>query len=109
MIKLQVRFETTKSQTKIREYRDRMKSNNNTNGYTLTIVVNDGKWILAGGNHSLYAAIKEDMPYIDIVFIEAELTLDELYAFGGGEECYLVVFNKLFVEVSRSKVCIMGT
>lgn len=83
MIKLQVRFETTKSQTKIREYRDRMKSNNNTNGYTLTIVVNDGKWILAGGNHSLYAAIKEDMPYIDIVFIEAELTLDELYAFGG--------------------------
>jgi len=84
MIRLQVRFETTKSQTKVREYRDRMKLQNNTNGFTLTIVVNDGKWILAGGNHSLYSAIKEGMPYIDIVFIEAELTLDELYALGGG-------------------------
>ena len=82
LIKLQVRFETTLSRKKIKEYKDRMIAENSTKSFTLTIVINDGKWLLAGGNHTLEAAIQAKMKNIDVVFIYEELSLEELYALG---------------------------
>jgi hypothetical protein len=82
LIKLQVRFETTLSSGKIKEYKDRMIAESSTKSFTLTIVVNDGKWLLAGGNHTLESATQAKMKNIDVVFIYEELSIDELYALG---------------------------
>ena len=82
LIKLQVRFETTLSRKKIKEYKDRMIAENGTGSFTLTIVINDGKYLLAGGNHTLESAIQAKMKNIDVVFIYEELSIEELYALG---------------------------
>jgi len=82
LIKLQVRFETNLSRGKIKEYKDRMVGENSTKSFTITIVVNDGKWILVGGNHTLEAILQAKLSNINVVFIYEELSLDELYALG---------------------------
>ena len=63
-----------------KEYKDRMIADSGTKSFTLTIVVDDGKWILAGGNHTLESAIQAKMKNIDVVFIYEELSIEELYA-----------------------------
>ena len=83
LILFQVRFESTLSRKKIKEYKDRMVAESGTKSFTLTIVVTaDGKWILTGGNHTLQSAIQGKFQKINVVFIYEELSIDELYALG---------------------------
>tara|TARA_Y100001963_G_scaffold158767_1_gene259631 strand:+ start:1200 stop:2534 length:1335 start_codon:yes stop_codon:yes gene_type:complete len=82
LIKLQVRFETNLSRNKIKEYKDRMVSENSTKSFTITIVVSDGKWIIVGGNHTLEGILQAKMSHINVVFIYEDLSIDELYALG---------------------------
>ena len=70
LILFQVRFESTLSRKKIKEYKDRMVAESGTKSFTLTIVVTaDGKWILTGGNHTLQSAIQGKFQKINVVFI----------------------------------------
>ena len=82
LVRLQVRFDTNLSTKKIREYTNEMKSNGNTEGFTLTIVRRDGKKVLVGGNHTLEAALKSKLLYINVVFIDEDLTMDEMHSLG---------------------------
>ena len=84
IIKLQTRFDQSKSSAKIREYKNRMKAQNSTEGFTITIVrlPDSNILILVGGNHTLESAVKANMQYIDVVYIDEELTMQEMYSFG---------------------------
>lgn len=84
IIKLQVRFVTAESHTKIREYRLQMENQNSTKGFTLTIVrTKCGKMILAGGNHTLEAVQKAGFSSIEVVFIDVdEMDMVTLLALG---------------------------
>jgi hypothetical protein len=82
LVRLQVRFDTNLSTKKIREYTNEMKSNGNTEGFTLTIVRRDGKRVLVGGNHTLESALKSKLLYINVVFIDEDLTMDEMHSLG---------------------------
>ena len=80
LVRLQVRFDTNLSQKKISEYRNEMKSNNSTKGFTITIVRRDGQRVLVGGNHTLEAA--KNFKKIEVVYIDEDLTMEEMQALG---------------------------
>lgn len=80
VVRLQVRFDSNKSHKKISEYRNEMKANNSTKGFTLTIVRRDGQKVLVGGNHTLEAA--KNFIQIDVVYIDEDLSMEELQALG---------------------------
>ena len=82
LVRLQVRFNTDFSTKKISEYRNEMNANNSTKGFTLTVVRRDGQKVLAGGNHSLEAAFKSRCQNIEVVYIDEDLTMEEMHAFG---------------------------
>jgi hypothetical protein len=83
LIRLQVRFETSKSSKKVSEYKNEMKSNNNTKGFTLTIVrLPGGKKVLVGGNHTGQAVISAKLLNIEVVYIDMDLTMEEMLALG---------------------------
>ena len=83
LVKLQVRFDTALSSKKIGEYKNEMKSNNSTKGFTLTIVrLPGGKKVLVGGNHTGQSARSAKMIFIDVVYIDEDLSMEEMLALG---------------------------
>ena len=83
LVKLQVRFDTALSSKKISEYKNEMKSNNSTKGFTLTIVrLPGGKKVLVGGNHTGQSARSAKMIFIDVVYIDEDLSMEEMLALG---------------------------
>ena len=83
LVKLQVRFDTALSSKKIGEYKNEMKSNNNTKGFTLTIVrLPGGKKVLVGGNHTGQSALSAKMIHIEVVYIDEDLSMEEMLALG---------------------------
>lgn len=83
LVKLQVRFDTALSSKKIGEYKNEMKSNNSTKGFTLTIVrLPGGKKVLVGGNHTGQSALSAKMIYIEVVYIDEDLSMEEMLALG---------------------------
>lgn len=80
--RLQVRFNTDFSTKKISEYRNEMNSNNSTKGFTLTMVRRGNRRILVGGNHTLEAAKRSRCQNIDVVYIDEDLTIEEMNALG---------------------------
>jgi len=82
VIRLQVRFDTSLSHKKISEYKNGMNAENNTKGFTLTIVRRDGQWVLVGGNHTLEAALRSRCLNIEVVFIDEDLTMEEMQSLG---------------------------
>jgi hypothetical protein len=83
LVKLQVRFDTALSSKKIGEYKNEMKSNNNTKGFTLTIVrLPGGKKVLVGGNHTGQSARSAKMIFIEVVYIDEDLSMEEMLALG---------------------------
>jgi len=82
LIRLQVRFNTDVSTKKIGEYRNEMNSNNSTKGFTITIVRRDGQKVLVGGNHTLEAAKSSRCQNIEVVYVDEDLTMEEMHAFG---------------------------
>ena len=84
VIRLQTRFDQSESRKKIREYKNRMKSQNSTEGFTITIIRHSDSTylILVGGNHTLESAYKAGMQFIDVVYIDEELTMQEMYSYG---------------------------
>jgi len=82
VIKLQVRFNTAMSHKKIHEYKNEMNANNSTENFTLTIVRNNGKWVLVGGNHTLRAAELSKKKNIEVVWIDEDLTMEEMHTLG---------------------------
>jgi len=82
IVRLRVRFTTELSHKKISEYRNEMNANNSTKGFTLTIVRRDGKKVLVGGNHTLESAHLSKCKYIEVVWIEEDLTMEEMHSLG---------------------------
>ena len=83
LVKLQVRFDTALSSKKISEYKNEMKSNNSTKGFTLTIVrLPGGKKVLVGGNHTGQSALSAKMIHIEVVYIDEDLSMEEMLALG---------------------------
>ena len=83
LVKLQVRFDTALSSKKIGEYKNEMKSNNSTKGFTLTIVrLPGGKKVLVGGNHTGQSALSAKMIHIEVVYIDEDLSMEEMLALG---------------------------
>ena len=83
LVKLQVRFDTALSTKKIGEYKNEMKSNNSTKGFTLTIVrLPGGKKVLVGGNHTGQSALSAKMIHIEVVYIDEDLSMEEMLALG---------------------------
>ena len=84
VVRLQSRFDQSESRKKIREYKNRMKSQNSTEGFTITIIRRSDNTllILVGGNHTLEAAYKAGMQFIDVVYVDEELTMQEMYSYG---------------------------
>jgi len=80
LVRLQVRFDNNLSHKKISEYRNEMKANNGTKGFTLTIVRRDGQKVLVGGNHTLESA--KNFKRIEVVYIDEDLTMEEMQALG---------------------------
>ena len=106
LVRLQVRFDTNLSTKKIREYTNEMKSNGNTDGFTLTIVRRDGKRVLVGGNHTLEAALKSKKLYINIVFVDEDLTMDEMHSLGNAlnKRREIQRMTTLYVDVASDLV-----
>ena len=84
VVRLQSRFDQSESRKKIRQYKNRMKSQNSTEGFTITIIRRSDNTllILVGGNHTLEAAYKAGMQFIDVVYVDEELTMQEMYSYG---------------------------
>ena len=82
VIRLQVRFDTNMSHKKISEYKNEMNANNSTKGFTITIVRFDGREVIVGGNHTLESARKSRCSSIEVVYIDAEMTMADLQALG---------------------------
>jgi hypothetical protein len=82
VVRLQVRFTTELSHKKISEYRNEMNANNSTKGFTITIVRRDGKKVLVGGNHTLESAHLSRCKYIEVVWIDEDLTMEEMHTLG---------------------------
>ena len=82
IVRLQVRFTTELSHKKISEYRNEMNANNSTKGFTITIVRRDGKKVLVGGNHTLESAHLSKCKYIEVVWIDEDLTMEEMHSLG---------------------------
>ena len=83
LIRLQVRFDTSLSSKKVGEYKNEMKSNNSTKGFTLTIVrLPGGKKVLVGGNHTGQSALSAKMIRIEVVYIDEDLSMEEMLALG---------------------------
>lgn len=82
LVRLQVRFETEFSHKKISEYRNEMNANNSTKGFIITIVRRDGKKVLVGGNHTLESAKLSRCQNIEVVWIDEDLTMEEMQALG---------------------------
>ena len=60
-----------------------MKSNNSTKGFTLTIVrLPGGKKVLVGGNHTGQSALSAKMIHIEVVYIDEDLSMEEMLALG---------------------------
>ena len=63
--------------------KNEMKSNNSTKGFTLTIVrLPGGKKVLVGGNHTGQSARSAKMIFIDVVYIDEDLSMEEMLALG---------------------------
>ena len=82
--KLQCRFATDKSVSKISEYRDRMDGSLSTSEFQITMYrLPNGEYLIVGGNHTEPAFQKtKHCTEIRVVIFEGDFTMQELRLFG---------------------------
>tara|TARA_A100001388_G_scaffold277522_1_gene269201 strand:- start:395 stop:1699 length:1305 start_codon:yes stop_codon:yes gene_type:complete len=81
--KLQCRFATDKSVSKISEYRDRMNGSLSTSEFQITMYrLPNGEYLIVGGNHTEPAFQKSRCTEIRVVIFEGDFSMQELRMLG---------------------------